>query len=79
MEQQELIEKISQLPQDQRTEVEKFVDLLARQQPSSRIDLHRALAQYALQHAGTSTDLDPDLEAASIDHLLQQDSAHFGL
>ena len=75
MEQQELIEKIKRLPPDRVAEVEDFVDSLARREPSlNRISLHQALTNYAIQYAGTDADLDPDLEAAASDHLLQQDS-----
>ena len=75
MEQQELIEKIKRLPQDRVAEVEDFVDSLTRRELSlNRLALHQALANYAIQQAGTAADLDSDLEAAAIDHLLQQDS-----
>ncbi|HMG73748.1 MAG TPA: DUF2281 domain-containing protein [Pyrinomonadaceae bacterium] len=75
MEQQELIEKIKRLPQDRVAEVEDFVESLERRERSlNRLDLHQALSNYAIQHAGTAVDLDSDLEAATIDHLLQQDS-----
>ncbi|HZE67977.1 MAG TPA: hypothetical protein VE135_00425 [Pyrinomonadaceae bacterium] len=75
MEQQELIEKIKRLPQDRIAEVENFVDSLARRELSSnRMNLHQALTDYAIQHAGTDADIDLDLEAAATDHLLQQDS-----
>lgn len=73
MEQQELIEKIKRLPQDRVAEVEDFVDSLARREHSSnRQNLHQALSDYAIQHARTVADIDPDLEAAATDHLLQQ-------
>ncbi|MCU1266974.1 MAG: hypothetical protein JWM21_3292 [Acidobacteria bacterium] len=73
MEQQELIEKIKRLPQDRVAEVENFVDSLARREHiSNRENLHQALSDYATQHAGTEADIDPDLEAAATDHLLQQ-------
>jgi hypothetical protein len=75
MEQQELIEKIKKLPQDRVAQVEEFVDSLARREHNlNRINLHQALTNYATQHAGTNADLDPNLEAAASDHLLQQDS-----
>jgi hypothetical protein len=75
MEQQELIEKIKRLPQDSLAEVEDFVDSLARRERSlNRTNLHQALTNYAIQHAGTDADLDSDLEAAATDHLLQQNS-----
>jgi len=71
MEQQELIEKIKRLPQDRVVEVEDFVDSLARRVSIlSRKSLHQALTNYAIQHAGT----DSDLEAAATDYLLQQNS-----
>ena len=73
MEQQELIEKIKRLPQDRVAEVEHFVDSLARRERSlSQTNLHQALTDYAIQHAGTDADIDPNLEAAATDHLLQQ-------
>ena len=60
MEQQELIEKIKRLPQDRVAEVENFVDSLARrEQGGKRINLHQALSDYAIQHAGTDGDVDP--------------------
>jgi len=75
MEQQELIEKIKRLPQESVAEVEDFVDSLARREHSlNRINLHQALTNYAIQHAGTDADLDSDLENAASDHLLQKDS-----
>lgn len=33
--------------------------------------LHRAIAEYAEQSAGTEADLDPSLEAAAVEHLLE--------
>jgi superfamily II DNA helicase RecQ len=73
MEQQELIEKIKRLPQDRVAKVESFVDSLARRDNSSiRENLHQALTDYAIQHAGTDADFDPVLEAAATEHLLEQ-------
>lgn len=75
MEQQELIEKIKRLPPDRVAEVEDFVDSLARRELNlNRMSLHQALTNYAIQYAGTNADLDPDVEAAATDHLLQLDS-----
>jgi len=74
MEQQELIEKIKRLPHDRVAEVENFVDSLARREQSSRLNLHEALTDYAIQHAGTAADIDPDLAATATHHLLQQAS-----
>lgn len=73
MQQQDLIEKIKRLPQERVAEVAEFVDSLSRRKPSlDRNALHRALSEYAKQHLGTNADLDPDLEVAAIDHLLQE-------
>lgn len=75
MEQLDLIEKIKRLPKDSVAEVEDFVDSLARRERSlNRTSLHRALANYAVQYAGTDADLDSDLEAAATHRILQQDS-----
>ncbi len=75
MEQQELIEKIKRLPHDRVAEVAHFVDSLARREHSrNRMNLHQALTDYAIQHAGTNADVDPELEAAATDHLIQQNS-----
>jgi len=74
MEQQELIERIKRLPQDRVAEVAEFVESLARPERAlNRTKLHQALSDYAIQHAGTSADLDPALEAAATDHLRKQD------
>lgn len=75
MERQELMDMIKRLPADSVAEVEDFVPALARRRSIvDRKDLHQALADYAREHAGTSADLDPDLEAAASDHLHTQDS-----
>lgn len=58
MEQHDLIEKIKRLPQEPGPD---------------RATLHKAISDYAIQHAGTNADLDPDLEAAAIEQLLQSD------
>ena len=42
--------------------------------PYRIVSLHQGLTNYAIQHAGTIADLDPDLEAAASDQLRQQDS-----
>ena len=34
--------------------------------------LHDSIAAYAVQHAETEVDLDPELEAASIEHILSE-------
>ena len=43
------------------------IDLWLRQQ--QRIARHQAIAEYAAEMAGTTMDLDPDLEAAGLAHL----------
>ena len=58
MEQHELIEKIKRPPQ---------------KPGPDRATLHKSISDYAIEHAGTNADLDPDLEAAAIDQLLQSD------
>ena len=73
MEQQELIEKIKRLPHDRLAEVEAFIDSLSRERALDRAALHQALTEYALEHGGTDADLDPDLEAAAVEHLLETD------
>ena len=75
MERQELIDRIKKLPQDRVAEVAEFVESLAqRERNGSRTTLHQALSDYAIEHAGTIADLDPALEDAATNHLLQQDS-----
>jgi len=75
MERQELIKKIEELPPDRLAEVEDFVQSLTRRENHvNRTNLYQALSDYALQHAGTEADLDVDLEAASVEHLVQEAS-----
>lgn len=72
MERQELIKKIEQLPPDRLSELEDFVESLQlRSDVVYRNELHRDLAEYARQHAGTDADLDDELESASAEYLLQ--------
>ena len=73
MEQQELIEKIKRLPHNRIAEVEAFIDSLSRKPALDRAAINQALRDYALQCAGTDADLDPDLEAAAVEHLLETD------
>ena len=40
-----------------------------------RAAIHDAITAYARKFAGTAADLDPGLEAASIQHLLSEDEA----
>jgi hypothetical protein len=69
MKRQEIIERITRLPHDRLAEVDEFLDALSRR--PSRAERNRALREWALQYAGTDVDLDPDLEAAGIEHLLK--------
>lgn len=72
MERQELIKKIEELPPDRLAEVENFVEsIMHRDRNLFRGNLHQALSEYATQRAGTDADLDEDLEAASVEYLLQ--------
>jgi hypothetical protein len=72
MERQELIKKIEELPPDRLAEVESFVESLTLRDNEG--DLHKALSDYATQYAGSKGDLDVGLEAASVEHLLQETS-----
>jgi hypothetical protein len=75
MERQELIDRIRKLPQDRLAKVAEFVESLAqRERNASRANLHQALSDYAIEYAGTIADLDPALENAATNYLLQQDS-----
>ena len=71
MERQELIKKIEQLPPDRLAEVEHFVELLEQVDPDRRVR-DRELADFIARYAGTELDLDQDLEAAAVEHLLNQ-------
>jgi alpha-galactosidase/6-phospho-beta-glucosidase family protein len=73
VEQQELIEKIKRLPPDRVAEVEAFVDSLTPEPGLDQTALHQAISEYAIQHMGTEADLDPDLEAAATEQLLDSD------
>jgi hypothetical protein len=75
MERQELIKRIEELPPERLAEVENFVESLIRRNYSSeQRNLHQALRDYASKNAGTVVDLDPELEAASTEHLLRENS-----
>ena len=73
MEQQELIEKIKRLPPERVAEVEALVDSVTREPGLDRTALHQAISEYAIQQMGTEADLDPDLEAAATEQLLNSD------
>ena len=75
MERQEPHRQNQELPQDRVAEVAEFIESLAqRERNGSRASLHQALSDYAIEHAGTIADLDPALEDAATNHLLQQGS-----
>ena len=74
------------LPEDVYTELRAAADRshrpatkLAREavelwlEQNRRAARHLAIAQFAASHAGTPLDLDPDLEAASVEHLVALD------
>lgn len=67
MQAESLIEKIKRLPPERIAEVEDFVDFLA--QRSTTAVRHDAIAAYAAEYGGTAADLDPELEAAALEHL----------
>ena len=71
MQTETLIEKIKALPPERISEVEDFVDFIAgRCATAAR---HEAIAAYAAQHGGTVADLDPELEAAALEHLQEEE------
>ena len=47
------------------------IELLLRQE--QKLALHEAITDYAAQHAGSDVDLDPQLEAATMEFLLDED------
>ncbi|MDQ3254800.1 MAG: DUF2281 domain-containing protein [Acidobacteriota bacterium] len=62
-----LVEKIKSLPPEKINEVEDFVDFIAER--NSRSARHEAIAAYAAEYGGINADLDPELEAASLELL----------
>jgi hypothetical protein len=66
MQTETLMEKIKSLPPERIGEVEDFVDFIA--QRSAMASRHEAIAVYAAEHGGTAADLDPELEAAALEH-----------
>lgn len=67
MQTETLIEKIKSLPPERISEVEDFVDFIAQRNASAA--RHASLAAYAAEHGGSDVDLDPELEAATLEHL----------
>ena len=65
-----LIEKIQKLPAETIVEVEHFVEYLTEKQ-KARKERDRLLLEYVNKHAGTDADFDEELEAASVEHLLE--------
>ena len=66
MQTEKLIEKIMSLPPERIAEVEDFVDFLA--QRNATASRHESIAAYAAEYGGTVADLDPELEAAALEH-----------
>ncbi|HSK72117.1 MAG TPA: DUF2281 domain-containing protein [Pyrinomonadaceae bacterium] len=67
-----LIEKIQNLPPETRNEVEDFVDFLVEKRKvfeKKKRDAEQLA--FAETYAGTEFDLDEDLEAAGVEHLLE--------
>nr|AUN35721.1 hypothetical protein [uncultured bacterium] len=52
---------------------QELTDLPSQKAGLDRNALHKALSDYANQYGGTEADLDPDLEAAAIEQLLETD------
>ena len=65
-----LIEKIQELPPETVIEVEHFVEFLTEKQ-KARKERDKLLLEYVEKHAGTDADFDAELEAASVEHLLE--------
>lgn len=40
-----------------------------------RLELYESIASYATQHAGSDVDLSPELEAAGVEHLMDEDKS----
>ena len=75
MERQELIKKIEELPPDRLAEVERFVESITSDEAESvRARRFSAISEYAAKYAGTSGDLDEELEAAGVECLLRETS-----
>ncbi|HEV7377791.1 MAG TPA: hypothetical protein VGN95_23955 [Pyrinomonadaceae bacterium] len=66
MQTESLIEKIKSLPPERIAEVEAFVDFIAQRNIAAA--RHAAIAAYAAEYGGSAADLDPELEAAALEH-----------
>ncbi len=64
-----LIEKIQNLPPETRRAVEYFVDFLNEKQKAGQ-RRNDEMAVFAEEFAGTEWDVDEELEAAGVEHLL---------
>ena len=71
-----LSESLYKLLRTEADQEKKPATVLARQaienwlQRRQRVKVHQAVASYASKFAGTESDLDPALESASLEHLL---------
>lgn len=75
MERQELIKRIEQLPPDRLAEVERFIESITGDEAESvRQKRFQAISEYPAKYAGTSADLDEELEAAGVECLLRETS-----
>jgi hypothetical protein len=67
MQTETLFEKIKSLPPERIVEIEDFVDFIV--QRNSVASRYESIEAYAAQYGGTAADLDPELEAASLECL----------
>jgi hypothetical protein len=67
MQTETLIEKIKSLPPERISEVEDFVDFITQRNAAAA--RHESIAAYAAEYGGSTADLDPELEAAALEHL----------
>jgi hypothetical protein len=67
MQTESLFEKIKQLPRERIAEGEDFVDFIAQRNAAAA--RHESIAAYAAEYGGSTADLDPEMEAAAVDHL----------
>lgn len=70
-EQESLIAKIKELPPEMCAEIATYLDsVLYRRNLAAKEARAQAIAAYAAQNAGSDADLDIELEAAAMEHLL---------
>lgn len=72
MQTESLIEKIKSLPPERISEVEDFVDFIA--QHNASVARYESIASYAAEYGGSTADLDPEVEAATLEHLRETEA-----